>query len=196
MLGAAAVAMWWNVAPEMRVEWEDWHSNEHMPERLSIPGFLRGTRWVAESGEPSYFVLYEVANLATITGGPYLERLNNPSPWSRKMMPHHLNMVRSLCVLRAGWGGGLPQTLATVRFTPQASTLPELPQRKGLTGVHLLESQQLAGVPQTVEQKIRGGDRTADWVMLVGGYDAEAVKAVATGSMLYRLAYSLTSGDA
>ena len=60
MLGKAAVAMWWDVAPEMRAEWEDWHSSEHMPERLAIPGFLRGTRWIAESGEPSYFVLYEV----------------------------------------------------------------------------------------------------------------------------------------
>ena len=106
MLGRAAVAMWWDVAPEMRAEWEDWHSHEHMPERLAIPGFLRGTRWVADSGEPSYFVLYEVADLATITGGPYLERLNNPTPWSRKMMPHHRNMVRSLCRVRASWGGG------------------------------------------------------------------------------------------
>jgi len=114
MLGTAAVAMWWDVAPEARAEWEDWHSTEHMPERLAIPGFLRGTRWVAESGEPSYFVSYEVASLETLTGGAYLERLNNPTPWSRKMMPHHRNMVRSLCVLRAGWGGGLPRTLATV----------------------------------------------------------------------------------
>ena len=67
MLGKAAVAMWWDVAPEMKAEWEDWHSHEHMPERLAIPGFLRGTRWIALSGEPSYFVLYEAAKLATIT---------------------------------------------------------------------------------------------------------------------------------
>ena len=66
MLGNAAVAMWWDVAPEVRAEWEDWHSSEHMPERLAIPGFLRGTRWVALSGAPSYFVLYEVAGLATL----------------------------------------------------------------------------------------------------------------------------------
>jgi hypothetical protein len=192
MLGSAAVAMWWSIAPEMRDEFEDWHSREHMPERLAIPGFLRGTRWIAESGEPSYFILYEVSDLATITSGPYLERLNNPTPWSRKMMPHHLNMVRSLCVLRAGWGSGLPHTLATIRL---AERLPDLPKRKGLTGVHLLESQPMAGMPQTTEQKIRGGDRTAGWVMLVGGYDRQAVEAVATASLLYRPAYSLTSNE-
>ena len=204
MLGQAAVTMWWDIALEMKAEFEDWHTREHMPERLSIPGFLRGTRWIAETGEPSYFVSYEVASLEMLTTGAYLERLNNPTPWSRKMMPHHRNMVRSLCALRAGWGGGLPQVLATVRFRPPATALPALPRRKGLTGAYLLESQPMAGAPQTAEQKIRGGDRTADWVLLVGGYDVEAVKNVVTDQLdaqpgctvgLYRPAYSLTSKD-
>jgi hypothetical protein len=224
MLGQAAVAMWWDIAPELKSEWEDWHSHEHMPERLGIPGFLRGTRWSALSGEPSYFVFYEVTNLRTITGGAYLERLNNPTPWSQKMMPHHRNMVRSLCRVRASFGGGLAQALATIRFSPSpgggsslsqwlaADAMPALPARKGLTGAHLLESQPMAGVPQTAEQKIRGKDATADWIVLICGYDVEAVKAVAASELaaeeleaqgalpgavkgLYRSAYSLNSKD-
>jgi hypothetical protein len=196
MLGNAAVVMWWDVAPEMRAEWEDWHSSEHMPERLAIPGFLRGTRWVALSGAPSYFVLYEVRELATLTGGAYLDRLNNPTPWSRKMMPHHRNMVRSLCVLRQGWGGGVPQALATIRFSP-TSDATALPRGRGLTGGHLLQSQPMPGAP-TTEQKIRGGDASADWVMLIGGYDVEAVakSAMPEGMVgVYRPAYSLSAGE-
>jgi len=188
--------MWWDVAPEVRAEWEHWHSTEHMPERLAIPGFLRGTRWVARSGEPSYFVLYEVAELATITTGAYLERLNNPTPWSRKMMPHHRNMVRSLCAVRAGWGGGVPQVLATIRFAPTA-VLPKLPRGQGLTGAHLLESQPMPAV-QTAEQKIRGGDASADWVMLVGGYHASALAPTPLPEGVvgfYRPAYSLSAGE-
>ena len=197
MLGKAAVAMWWDIASEVRAEWEDWHTSEHMPERLAIPGFLRGSRWIA--GESSYFVLYEAAELATVTSGAYLERLNDPTPWSRQMMPHHRNMVRSLCALRAGWGGGLPHALATIRFSP-TSHLPKLPQGRGLTGAHLLESQPMAGAPQTAEQQIRGGDASADWVMLVGGYDLEAVKhassQVAGGIVgIYRPVYSLSAGE-
>ena len=197
MLGKAAVAMWWDVAPEMQAEWEHWHTHEHMPERLGIPGFLRGTRWIALSGEPSYFVLYEATDLAAVTSGAYLERLNHPTPWSLQMMPHHRNMVRSLCLLRAGWGGGVPQALATVRFAPAAGALPGLPRRKGLTGAHLLESQPMAGAP-TVEQKIRGGDAAADWVLLVGGYDVEAVRNSPLPEGLvgfYRPAYSLSAGE-
>ena len=196
MLGRAAVAMWWDVAPEVRAEWEHWHSTEHMAERLAIPGFLRGTRWVARSGEPSYFVLYEVAELATITSGAYLDRLNNPTPWSRKMMPHHRNMVRSLCTVRAGWGGGVPQALATVRFS-RTPNLPQLPQGQGLTSAHLLESQAMPAT-QTAEQKIRGGDATADWVLLVGGYDADALAPTPLPEGVvgfYRPAYSLSAGE-
>jgi len=196
MLGNAAVVMWWDVAPEMRAEWEHWHTSEHMPERLAIPGFLRGTRWIAVSGAPSYFVLYEVAQLATLTGGAYLDRLNNPTPWSRKMMPHHRNMVRSLCVRREGWGGGVPHVLATIRFSPTSDST-RLPRGPGLTGAHLLQSQPMPGTP-TAEQKIRGGDATADWVMLIGGYDVQAVtkNAMPEGIVdFYRPAYSLSAGE-
>ena len=50
MLGKAAVAIWCDVAYGVRPEFDDWHAHEHMPERLAIPGFLRGSRWVAERG--------------------------------------------------------------------------------------------------------------------------------------------------
>lgn len=197
MLGKAAVAMWWDVAPDMKAEFEDWHTHEHMPERLAIPGFLRGTRWIAVSGEPSYFVLYEVAGLATLTGGRYLERLNDPTPWSRKMMPHHRNMVRSLCEVRASLGRGVAHVLATLRMKIPAEALSALPGRRGLAAAHLLESQPMKGMPPTTEQKIRGGDAEARWIALVGGYDADAVAAAARevaplGAVgLYRLSFCL-----
>jgi hypothetical protein len=217
MLGHAALAMWWDIPAPMQAEFEDWHSHEHMPERLGIPGFLRGTRWIGLSGQPSYFVLYETAGLETLTGGAYLERLNDPTPWSRKMMPYHLNMVRSLCRVRTSFGRGLAHALATIRFSPSpgsadaladrlaARALPGLPERRGLTAAHLLESQPMAG-PQTTEQKIRGKDAMADWVLLICGYDAEAITAAAheltsqemppgAAMGLYRAAYCLTSSD-
>jgi len=177
--------MWWDVAAEAKTEFEDWHTHEHMPERLAIPGFLRGSRWIAASGEPSYFVLYEARTFATVTAGPYLERLNDPTPWSRKMMPQHRNMVRSLCRVRASFGAGLGCFIATVRFAPKprkgallAKTLSEvlsrLPAREGLSGAHLLQSEPM-GRPQTAEQKIRGNDARADWVLLVSSYDRDAL---------------------
>jgi hypothetical protein len=196
MPGKAAIAMWWDVPAEVQGEWEHWHTHEHMPERLSIPGFLRGSRWVSRS---SYFVLYEVADLDTLTGGAYLERLNNPTPWSRKMMPHHRNMVRSLCSVRARFGDGVGQALATLRLDAPLNGLSALPERRGLSAALLLESRPMTGMPQTTEQKIRGGDAEANWIALIGGYDAQAVAITAkelapqAATGLYRLSYLLAS---
>jgi len=209
MLGRAAAAMWYEVLPEVREEWEDWHTHEHMPERLGIPGFLRGSRWVSGN---AFFGLYETKNQGVLTGGAYMERLNNPTPWSQKMMPHHRQMMRSLCRVRATAGTGLPGFLATLRFAPSrrekaaivkslAALIPQLPSRKGLSGAHLLQSQPMERLPQTAEQKIRGGDAQADWVLLVGGYDADVLQrtletdlAALPGAVagIYRLAFSLS----
>src|SRR5262249_54037298 len=142
MLGKAAVAIWCDVAYGVRPEFDNWHAHEHMPERLAIPGFLRGSRWVAERGE-GYFILYEVQNEAVIAGEAYLKRLNNPTLWSRKMMPHHRNMVRGLCRVEASGGTALGQALATIRFSADGArsaqllpwmrnTLATLPHREGL----------------------------------------------------------------
>lgn len=191
MLGKAAVTIWCDVAPDVREEFDHWHAHEHMPERLSIPGFLRGSRWVGDAG---YFVLYEVKDEATLTSGAYLERLNNPTPWSRKMMPHHRNMVRGLCRVEASSCRALGQALLTVRLSARCELdLAELTTRKGLVAAHLLRNVAHSSA-QTAEQKLRGGDAAPDRVLLVAGYDADAVAGVDAAGMrgLYRLAYVLS----
>ena len=97
LLGKAAVAMGWSVRPEQRAEFGDWHSHEHFPERMSIPGFRRGSRWSSTTDAEGFFVLYELEQYEVLTSNGYLDRLNAPTPWSTRMMPHHLGMVRSQC---------------------------------------------------------------------------------------------------
>ncbi|MHC2735219.1 hypothetical protein ACVMFA_000980 [Bradyrhizobium liaoningense] len=126
LLGKAAVAMWWSVRPEQRSEFSDWHSHEHFPERMSIPGFRRGSRWSSTTDAEGFFVLYELERYEVLTSQEYLDRLNAPTPWSRKMMPHHLGMVRSQCRIIASFGGGVAASLATLRLSPQAGRAAEL----------------------------------------------------------------------
>ncbi|MEQ1650366.1 MAG: hypothetical protein ABL898_17440 [Hyphomicrobiaceae bacterium] len=222
LLGQAVLAMWWTVPSEHRDEFEDWHGHEHFPERLGIPGFLRGARWAARDGKGGQFVMYELTAVETLTSAPYLERLNAPSLWSQRMMPHHLGMVRCQCRVLESFGGGVAGSLATVRLSPENGAadrlrsalrvvMRDVPLRTGLTGAHLLEAQ-TPNIPLTVEQKIRGADKTADWIILVSGYDAAAVDAcvsdalsdtalIAAGAMrdivrtTHRLAYVLTAQD-
>ncbi len=187
LIGQAAVAMWWHIAPEQRAEFLDWHTHEHHPERLRIEGFRRGTRWASEDDGTGFFVMYELAAREALAGPAYMERLNNPTPWSVRMMPHHVRMVRSLCDVTGSVGAGNGRFMLTVRLAPVAgqeaslrtylqSLLPVLSQQRGIAGAHLLEASALGNVAQTQEQRIRGGDGTADWVFLACGYDAEALR--------------------
>jgi hypothetical protein len=126
-------------------------------------------------------------------------------------------MVRSLCRVESRSGAALAQSMLTIRLSPQDGAqerlkkwllefLPTLPSRKGLVAAHMLRD--AARTELTAEQKIRGGDGTADWVVLVNGYDADAVAGMAANelglenlaargaapgpiSRIYRLAYSL-----
>ena len=222
LLGPAAMLLSFDVTADAVDEHDDWHTHEHLPERLSIPGFLRGTRWVAVQGQPRYFVLYEVEGLATLASAAYLERLNNPSAWTTKMMPGYRGMSRGFCSVAGSFGAGLGQACLLVRFTPAPGTesalqawllqelLPALPGTPGLGSAHLLQG---AATPaMTREQSIRGADAPVAWAILVIGYRQEALAdlaqqalggselqrrgAAAVAAALYRLDYSLTAAEA
>lgn len=193
LIGKAALAMWWDMAPAMRHEFEDWHSHEHFRERLAIPGFLRASRWSGSDGGEAVFQIYELEAHETLSSPDYLACLNSPSPWSKKMMPHHRNMVRSQCRVMQSAGSHLARHALTIRLSPALGrelalqlTLNEIAlsliDRPGCVGAHLLRHVAPA-IPLTVEQKLRGADQFADWVFIVNGYDESALKAIALGEL-------------
>jgi hypothetical protein len=189
LLGKAAMLLSFDIVQDAIPEHDDWHTHEHLPERLSIPGFLRGTRWVALQGQPRYFVLYEVEQLATLTSGAYLERLNNPSPWTSKMMPHYRGMTRGFCSVAGSFGFGMGHSALLIRFRPATGTaaalrhwlledmLCPLPARPGIGSVHLFEGAVTPGM--TNEQRLRGADAGVDWALLVTGYSEEVLASLA-----------------
>ena len=68
----------------------DWWTNEHLPERLSIPGFLRARRYCAlneSMNKTDYLTLYETASLETLTSEAYMDKLNNPTPGTSEHVP-------------------------------------------------------------------------------------------------------------
>ena len=84
LLGKAAMLLCFDIVEDAIAAHDDWHTHEHLPERLSISGFLRGTRWVALQAQPRYLVLYEVRQLDVLTSAAYLDRLNHPTPWTSR----------------------------------------------------------------------------------------------------------------
>jgi quinol monooxygenase YgiN len=194
MLGQAALAMWWDMDCDVLVEFEHWHSHEHFPERLALPGFQRASRWADACNGQGFFVLYELKSYEALVSPQYLARLNAPSEWSRKMMPHHRNMVRSQCRVLESRGGAVAGNAITVRCSPAAgeqdrlrshlrALVQDLPAQPGLVGAHLLQTDTPAIAP-TTEQQIRGlADRAADWIFIAIGYDAQALRQLAEGAL-------------
>jgi hypothetical protein len=189
LLGKAALAMWWDMAADQRTDFEDWHTHEHFPERLAIPGFRRASRWRCANGGDGVFVMYELESHAVLSSPAYLASLNAPTPWSTRMMPHHRNMVRSQCRVLESRGGNIARHALTLRLSPAAgrddvlqasvrTLVDALVSRPGLTGAHLLRHEK-PPIAVTTEQKLRGeGDRFADWVLVVCGYDAAVLRAL------------------
>ena len=215
--------MWWDMAPEMKSEFEDWHSHEHFPERLGVPGFRRASRWTSATGDEGVFVMYELTSHAILSSAAYVDHLNTPTPWSTRMMPHHRNMVRSQCRVLESWGGSAARHALTLRVSPLQNRADDLRaffrplcaalvQRPGIVGAHLLQHQ-APPIAETTEQRIRNSaDRVADWVFVALGYEAPVLEALvhsdlaatalrasgaAEGALcgLYTLSHSATSED-
>jgi hypothetical protein len=193
LLGKAALAMWWDMAPDVNSEFQDWHSHEHFRERLGIPGFRRATRWSSADGGEGVFQMYELEAFEALSSPQYLARLNSPTPWSTKMMPHHRNMVRSQCRVLESAGGNVARHALAIRLSPvpgadeklRASLktlIARFVDQPGCVGGHLLRHE-APQIPQTTEQKIRGGDRVADWVFLVIGYDLQVLGKLAEAEL-------------
>jgi hypothetical protein len=104
LLGNAALVVWGEVDGS-KIDDEalnDWWTNEHLPERLDVPGFLRARRYA--SSDPStnsskYFTFYEVSSLDVLTSQPYMDKLNNPTPGTKEHISTLVTMSRSACEL-------------------------------------------------------------------------------------------------
>jgi hypothetical protein len=125
------------------------------------------------------------------------------------MMPHYRSMTRGVCAVAGRAGLGLGNTALVARFTPAGvmawvrERMAEVPSRPGLGGCYLFES--AAATPMTREQSIRGKDAGVDGVLVVTGYDAEAVARVEHAEIgnlegarfgLYRTDYALHEAEA
>ena len=51
-----------------RIESYELHNREQMPERVGIPGFGRGRRYIAKHGTPEFFILYEADSAEVLSG--------------------------------------------------------------------------------------------------------------------------------
>lgn len=205
LAGEGIVAIWNGIRPEGRAEYFEWHSREHMHERVSIPGFRRGRRYIALEGEPEFFTLYETDSTSVLSGADYLARLNSPTPWTRRATVAFTDTSRSLCRVALSLGAGEGGLVAIWRFdSPPAkgleTALRRLVEKPGVCGVHLGIADREASGIQTEEKKGRPPVLVPGYVLLVEGSAERAALEAACSDIrvdapvergLYQLQYTV-----
>lgn len=154
--GAAILFAGFDLPEGERASVEDWHTSEHLPERLALPGFLSGRRFTSIRGTPRYVILYELSNLEALQSAPYLERLNAPSPWTSRSVRLFENNFRIACPVLADHSRGLGTyllSLAVPRPEVDAwrAALPDLADTPGLAALRLAAPDQAVSSIRTAE---------------------------------------------
>ncbi len=222
--GRAFMAIWHDIESSDEAEYSDWHTRQHMPERLGVPGFLVGRRAVDWSLQHQrWFTLYETRTLEVLGSDDYRARLNNPTHWSNRTQPAFRNLARSACILSASTGRGIGGAMATIRLDMSEDALTgfeaaadilahKIVCLKGICAAHLgVAAPQITRV-KTRESELRAatGEDVFDAVVLVDGVGRRELKAAlaeidnlldaalsitSRRAGVYDLAYLLTAGD-
>src|SRR5438309_5627895 len=86
----AMLAVWMKVAPAMDEEFNAWYNDEHVPQRIALPGFLTARRYEvdAKRGDGAvkqYMAHYDLPDLSVLHTEPYAGVSANPTPWTRRI---------------------------------------------------------------------------------------------------------------
>ena len=168
------LAIFNDVAAGRDAEFEEWFQGEHLLERLAVPGFLFGRRHQAISGSNGYFNFYLVESPAVLTSKPYLERLDNPTPMTMKIMSDvFINMNRTVCrrILRTGGFRGAYVVTVRCNDTPDTGALTALAETlvkdTAVAACEVWTAVDSAGQPVSMEEKLRGGDKKIKACLMV-----------------------------
>ncbi len=224
LLGKGVLAIWNGMKDGTEDEFVRWHVREHIPERVGLPGFLRGRRYVAIDGKPKYFNFYETADVGVLSSDTYRARLNAPTDWTRRVVADFIDTSRTACDVAASFGIGEGAFVDAIRLSTatDANTfksaitgniLKATAEALGIVGAHLLQGEKSATGGDTAEKKLRGApDQVADWVVLIEGLERDNIEAIRRGVAsndafisagatspiergLYRLQYALTKTE-
>jgi hypothetical protein len=206
--GAGVIAIWNDITDEGRANFYEWHDREHIPERVGIRGFLRGRRYIALSGTPEYFTLYEVQDKSVLTGADYLARLNSPTEWTTRSVQHFRNTSRSLCDVETSLGAGSGGYIGTIRFDCDSShdaeilnkisksILPEVSKAPAICAAHICRADESASSVKTAEQRGRAANMVPRWVLMAEGATQDAVKHVLSNHLSPTVLGDLGAPDA
>lgn len=84
-----------DVEPELEPDLLHWYNDEHIPELMQLPGFLRARRFQAVwEGTPKYLAVFDLESPAALQTREYLEL--PVTPLRARLRPQFRNLNRRL----------------------------------------------------------------------------------------------------
>ena len=194
LLGGAVLVNWGGIMPDKEEDYNQWHSKEHMPERISLPGFLRGYRAMGIEGtnlNHKYFMMYEAKNKEVFVSKEYLEKLNNPTKWTKEILSNYISPSRTICSVISSKSIGSGNFISTIRFLDEKFKrnhdleklkvfIREVTEFQNITGMHFLEGDKSFGQMNTEEKKYRSSqgkqDQIISQVLILEGLKLDSLK--------------------
>lgn len=189
------LAIWNDLDPKIETEYHEWYWQEHLLERLGVPGFLTALRYEAIRTGPRFFTYYHTASVEVLRSPEYLRKIQNPTEWTRRCMASFRNMCRTACRETLDLGRGLGSAAVTMEIRPAAGkedslrrwlseeVFPGLLKSTGLHGIircHLWEGDPGVTIQKTGEEDIRGAkDKLVDWVGMIEASSPEQAEKAA-----------------
>ena len=163
-----------------------WYQEEHLPNRLAIPGFRRVRRFRAIDGRPTYVALYECDSVEVLFCDEYRDKVANPTASTRRILPRFRNVLRAACRQTLSIGGGIGGAAIVVQCKPMAGRNevarrylehefgPRMLREGALVKLSLLETDTaVTGMPSWERTVRNDQENYPHWVLLIETYDLD-----------------------
>lgn len=90
------MAFWADIDSDYVLKYQQWHNCEHVPERVSIEGFVEGRRYRCMTNSPRFLMFYDTKTTSVLASDGYMAALNKPTPWTKEALTHFRNPTRDI----------------------------------------------------------------------------------------------------
>ena len=97
-IGGTILVVMMDVDPEHEDEFNEWYNDEHLPERLEIPGYVSARRFKLEEGEGvlRYLCIWELEDGSPLQSEQYKAQRARPSQLRDRANAHIRQRMRGL----------------------------------------------------------------------------------------------------
>ena len=85
--GTGLLMVWADVPADKEEDFNRWYNEEHLAERVSIPGVLSAARYEVTSSGPKHLACYELESPQVLESPEYKRFHESPTEWTRRAAP-------------------------------------------------------------------------------------------------------------